>query len=79
MKPVTIKIEKTVEYCSECPLAKVIGPYWNDDFEEDDYRIKCTVLDRIVHEDMTWNEVAAKCTPHTNCLDTIPKDCPFRD
>jgi len=66
-----------IEHCSECPHSKLIGPYWNDEFEEEDYKVHCNKLGRIVQSDMSWNEVAAKCNPPLHCLDTVPKDCPY--
>ena len=63
-------------YCSLCPFSQVNGPYWNPDFEEDDYAVYCTKLKKIVHEDLHWTECARTTSKRTGI--DVPGDfCPL--
>ena len=73
-KKVLIRVYETVEYCSLCPFGRVLGPVWDGDTEV--YQVRCEYSQRIVHDDLSWNEVAKKCSNPTNCGDTVPDDCP---
>lgn len=71
-----MKVEFDIKHCSECPFGKVVGPYWNPDFDEEDYDVYCEKLEKKVHKEWAWNEIAAKNSKHTG-MDKPPKECPF--
>ena len=64
-------------YCSFCQHGQVYGPYWNPGFEEDDYAVYCTKLNKYVHEDLHWTECARTTSKHTGI--DVPGDfCPLK-
>jgi len=71
-----MKVEFDIKHCSECPFGKVVGPYWNPDFDEDNYDVHCSKLEKKVHKEWAWNEIAAKNSKHTG-MDKPPRECPF--
>ena len=71
-----VVIKQQVEYCSLCPLAKIDGPYWNPDFDEEDYDVICTKLGCKVHEELHWTECAGRNSLQTG-IDRVPEKCPF--
>ena len=64
------------EYCSLCQHGQVNGPYWNEDFEEEDYAVYCKKLKKIVHEDLHWTECARTTSKRTG-LDVPGDFCPL--
>jgi len=73
-----IEFKKEVNFCSLCPHGFTDGPYWNPDFEEEDYKVYCMILDKVVHEDLHWTECAAKTSKRTG-LDVPGDFCPFSE
>lgn len=74
---VTVTFEKEVEYCSLCPYGNTFGPVWDPDCEEEVYEVKCSKLNKTVHDFLHWTECASQCKMKTNCLDTPVAECPF--
>lgn len=72
---ITIPFE--VEYCSLCPFSRIEGPYWNPDFDEEDYSVICCKLDEVVHEDLHWTECAGRNSLEEG-IDEVPNKCPFK-
>ena len=64
------------KFCSLCPCCNIIGPYYNCQLDEDDYDVACKLLDKKVHDNCTWNEVAALNSKHEG-IDNVPEDCPM--
>lgn len=71
-----MKVELDIKHCSECPFGTVTGPYWNPDFDEDNYDVYCSKLEKKVHKERAWNEIAAKNSKHIG-MDKPPKECLF--
>jgi hypothetical protein len=74
-----IRIE--VEYCSQCPKARLSETYYNPEFDEEDQDIFCEELGKTVHKALKWNEIKTRhqCAKpeYDNSLDYVPSDCPY--
>lgn len=74
-----IRIE--VEYCSQCPRARLSETYYNPEFDEEDQDIFCEELGKTVHKALKWNEIKTRHIPVNpdldNSLDMVPSECPF--
>lgn len=74
-----IRIE--VEYCSQCPKARLSETYYNPEFDEEDQDIFCEELGKTVHKALKWNEIKTRhqCAKpeYDNSMDFVPEDCPF--
>lgn len=74
-----VRIE--VEYCSQCPRARLSETYYNPEFDEEDQDIFCEELRKTVHKALKWNEIKtrhATVAPYPdNSLDRVPSECPF--
>ena len=73
----TTEDSKIPKYCSLCLFSRVNGPYWNEDFEEEDYSVYCNKLKRIVHQDLHWTECAC-CNSKHDGVDKPDDHCPFK-
>lgn len=73
----TTENSRRPEYCSMCLFSRVNGPYWNIDFEEEDYSVYCNKLNRMVYEDLHWTECACSNSKHTG-LDVVGDFCPIK-
>lgn len=67
-----------IQYCSQCPFCRLSEIYWNPDFEEEDQDLYCVKLQRIVHDQMHWTDIAERNSRHSG-IDRIPEDCPFKE
>lgn len=76
---VTVTFEGEVEYCSLCPYGQTIGPIWDPDCEEEVYEVKCSKLNKTVHDFLNWVECASECVERRSCLDTPVAECPFNE
>lgn len=65
-------------YCSLCQHSILNGPYWNPEFEEDDYSVYCTKLKKVVHEDLHWTE-CARTTSSRAGFDRADSSCPLNN
>lgn len=78
-RKVVIRIE--VEYCSQCPRARLSETYYNPEFDEEDQDIFCEELGKTVHKALKWNEIKTRykqVKPDSDiALDRVPSWCPF--
>lgn len=64
------------KFCSLCPCCNLIGPFDNSQLKEDNYEVVCKLLEKKVHDNCTYNEVAALNSTHEG-VDNVPEDCPM--
>lgn len=80
-EPRIAEIRLQIEFCSQCPRARLSETYYNPEFDEEDQDIFCEELGKTVHKALHWNEIKTRhqCPDpkYDNSMDFVPEDCPY--